>query len=54
MNGNQLKAARGVEKKWGEGTVAELESRMHTTVKLSRIDYEEAIENIKRKIAELP
>tara|TARA_R100000700_G_scaffold8863_1_gene12876 strand:- start:1759 stop:2157 length:399 start_codon:yes stop_codon:yes gene_type:complete len=54
LNGNQLKAARGVEKKWGEGTVAELESRMHTTVKLSRIDYEEAIENIKRKIAELP
>ena len=53
LNGNQLKAARGVDAKWGEGTVAELESRMHTTVKLSRVDYEEAIENIKRKIKEL-
>ena len=53
LNGNQIKAARGVDAKWGEGTVAELESRMHTTVKLSRVDYEEAIENIKRKIEEL-
>ena len=53
LNGNQIKAARGVENKWGEGTVANLESRMHVTTKLSRIDYEEAIENIKRKIKEL-
>ena len=53
LNGNQLKAARGVDAKWGEGTVDELESRIHTTVKLSRTDYEEAIENIKRKIEEL-
>ena len=53
LNGNQLRAARGVDAKWGEGTVAELESRMHTVVKLSRIDYEEAIENIKQKIKEL-
>ena len=53
LNGNQIKAARGVDKKWGEGTVDELEGRIHTTVKLSRTDYEEAIENIKRKIEEL-
>jgi len=53
LNGNQIKAARGVENKWGEGTVANLESRMHITTKLSRIDYEEAIDNIKRKIKEL-
>jgi len=53
LSGNQIKAARGVENKWGEGTVANLESRMHVTTKLSRIDYEEAIENIKRKIKEL-
>ena len=53
LNGNQIKAARGVENKWGEGTVANLESRMHITTKLSRIDYEEAIENIKRKIKDL-
>jgi hypothetical protein len=53
LNGNQIKAARGVENKWGEGTVDELESRIHNVVKLSRIDYEEAIVNIKRKIEEL-
>ena len=53
LNGNQIKAARGVDNKWGEGTVEELESRIHTIVKLSRADYLEAIENIKRKIKEL-
>jgi hypothetical protein len=53
LNGNQIKAARGVERKWGKGTVDDLESRMHITTKLSRIDYEEAIENIRQKIKEL-
>lgn len=53
LNGNQIKAARGVDNKWGEGTVEELESRIHIQVKLSRADYLEAIENIKRKIKEL-
>ena len=52
LNGNQIKAARGVNNKWGEGTVENLESRMHTVVKLSRVDYLEAIENIKRKLGE--
>jgi len=53
LNGNQLLAARGVENKWGEGTVANLESRMHITTKLNRVDYEEAIEIYKQKIKEL-
>jgi hypothetical protein len=53
LNGNQIKAARGVERKWGTGTVDDLESRMHITTKLSRVDYEEAIENIRQKIKEL-
>ena len=53
LNGNQIKAARGVEKKWGKGTVKKLEDRIHVTVKLTRVDYLEAIENIKRKIKEL-
>ena len=53
LNGNQIKAARGVERKWGKGTVDDLESRMHITTKLSRTDYEEAIANIKQKISEL-
>ena len=33
LNGNQILAARGVENKWGKGTVDELESRMHIVVK---------------------
>jgi hypothetical protein len=53
LNGNQLLAARGVERKWGKGVVEDLESRMNVVVKLSRIDYEEAIEYYKKKIKEL-
>ena len=53
LNGNQILAARGVENKWGKGTVDELESRMHIVVKLTRADYEEAIERYKQKIREL-
>ena len=53
LNGNQIKAARGVEKKWGSGTVADLENRMHITTKLNRVDYEEAIDNIKEKIRDM-
>ena len=53
LNGNQIKAARGVENKWGKGTVDELESRMHIVVKLTRTDYEESIERYKQKIREL-
>ena len=50
LNGNQIKAARGVENKWGKGIVDELESRMHIVVKLTRTDYEEAIERYNQKI----
>ena len=53
LNGNQIKAARGVENKWGKGTVDELESRMHIVVKLTRADYEEAIQRYKQKIKDL-
>jgi hypothetical protein len=53
LNGNQLLTARGVERKWGKGVVEDLESRMNVVVKLSRIDYEEAIDFYKRKIKEL-
>lgn len=53
LNGNQIKAARGVDNKWGKGTTDELESRMHVVVKLTRLDYEEAIEYYKQKIKEL-
>lgn len=53
LNGNQILASRGVERKWGKGVVEDLESRMNVVVKLSRIDYEEAIEFYKRKINEI-
>jgi hypothetical protein len=53
LNGNQIKASRGVENKWGKGTVQEIESRIHITVKLTRVDYEESIEYYKQKIREL-
>ena len=53
LNGNQIKAARGVENKWGKGTVEDLESRMNVVVKLTRVDYEEAITRYKQKIKDL-
>ena len=51
--GEQYRQSLGIDKKWGEGTSAELEQQAQTVVKLSRIDYEEAIENIRQKIKEL-
>ena len=51
--GEQYRQSIGIDRKWGEGTSADLEQRAQTIVKLSRVDYEEAIENIKRKIEEL-
>jgi len=51
--GEQYRQSIGIDRKWGEGTSAELEQRAHTIVKLSRTDYEEAIANIKQKINEL-
>jgi len=53
LNGNQYRASIGIDKKWGEGTAKELEQRANTTVKVSRVDYEEAIENIKQKIRDM-
>ena len=51
--GEQYRQSIGIDRKWGEGTSAELEQQAQTVVKLSRIDYEEAIENIRQKIKEL-
>ena len=51
--GEQYRQSIGIDRKWGEGTSAELEQRAHTVVKLNRTDYEEAIANIKQKISEL-
>lgn len=51
--GEQYRQSIGIDRKWGEGTSAELEERANTIVKLSRVDYEEAIEIYKNKINEL-
>ena len=53
LSGNQIKAARGVNNKYGPGTVEELEAQIHITVKYSRADYEELIEKYKKKINDL-
>ena len=44
--GEQYRQSIGIDRKWGQGTSAELEQRAHTVVKLNRTDYEEAIANI--------
>ncbi len=51
--GEQYRQSIGIDNKWGKGTSKDLEQRANIIVKLSRIDYEEAIENIKQKIKEL-
>ena len=53
LSGNQWTYARKLDAKFGEGTAEEIEQRSKMVVKLSRTDYEEAIENIKQKISEL-
>ena len=54
--GEQFKFAMNLEAKYGEGTAEYLEGLARTTVKISRIDYEEkisyyksAVENLKKK-----
>ena len=51
--GEQYRQSIGIDRKWGEGTSADLEQRANKIVKLNRTDYEEAIANIKQKIKEL-
>ena len=53
LNGNQYRASIGINNKYGNGTAEELEKRSKTIIKLSRVDYEEAIANIKEKIKQL-
>ena len=53
LNGNQYRASIGLDNKYGKGTAKKLEERSKTIVKLSRVDYEEAITNIKEKIKQL-
>ena len=53
LNGNQYRASIGINNKYCNGTAEELEKRSKTIIKLSRVDYEEAIANIKEKIKQL-
>ena len=53
LNGNQYRASIGINNKYGNGTAEELEKRSKTIIKLSRVDYEAAIANIKEKIKQL-
>ena len=51
--GEQYKFGQYLDQHYGEGTAEELEIRAKTIVKLSRIDYEEAIAIYKAKLDEL-
>jgi len=51
--GEQYKFSVYLDQKYGEGTAEELRVRANTVVKLSRIDYEEAIRNISNKLKQL-
>lgn len=51
--GEQYKFGLYLDQKYGEGTSDELHQRAMTIVKLSRIDYEEAIKNIEKKLKEI-
>ena len=53
LSGQQWTYARKLDLKFGEGTAEEIEKRSKMVVKLSRVDYEEAIANIKEKIKQL-
>lgn len=51
--GEQYKFGLYLDQRFGEGTAEELEQRSKVITKINRIDYEEAITNIKNKIATL-
>ena len=51
--GEQYKFGYYLDNTYGDGTSKELEQRAKTIVKLTRVDYEEAIEFYKRKLDEL-
>jgi len=51
--GEQYKFGNYLDNTYGHGTAEELEQRAKTIVKLTRVDYEEAIKLYKRKLEEL-
>ena len=51
--GEQFKFGLYLDQKYGKGTAESLQQRAHTIVKISRVDYQEAIENIKKKLKRL-
>ena len=51
--GEQYKFAINLEAKYGEGTAEELEGLARTTIKISRIDYEEKISYYKDLVDKL-
>ena len=51
--GEQYKFALGLDAKYGEGTAEYLEGLARTTIKLSRIDYEEKISYYKEAVDKL-
>ena len=53
LSGNQWKYARYLDSRFGEGTAREIEARSKVVVKLSRKDYEEAIQTMVKRVSEL-
>jgi endogenous inhibitor of DNA gyrase (YacG/DUF329 family) len=51
--GEQYKFGLYLDQRYGEGTAEELNIRSKTIVKINRVDYEEAIQNIKNKLKTL-
>ena len=52
-SGEQYKFGNYLDNTYGQGTAQDLEQRSKKIVKLTRVDYEEAIELYKRKLEEL-
>jgi len=53
LSGNQWHYARKLNEKFGEGTAEQIELRSKQTIKMGVVDYELAIEKIKKKLTEL-
>ena len=53
LSGNQWQYARKLNEKFGEGTAEQIELRSKQTIKMGVVDYELAIEEIKKKLTEL-
>jgi hypothetical protein len=53
LRGNYVEFAVYMNDAWGWQTIRDLRDLKHTTVKLSRSDYEEKIADVQAKLAEL-